>query len=143
MHATYITSSDYERLRLLLIRTPYTSGRRRDLTFLRGELDRASVVPDPTDRPAAIRLGSRFEFLDLQTRAIAERTLCMPDELPLYDDGVSIDSRFGTAVIGCSVGDEVRWKTAANLHRIVIRDIRPGPHARDHERAMMRPEDAA
>ena len=143
MHTIYITFKDNEQLRLLITQTPFTSERRRDVDFLRTELDRASIVADASHRPTAIRIGSWFEFLDIQTGAVGAHTLCMPGEMPLLEDGLSVDSRFGAAVIGCSAGDEVRWQTPVGWRRILIREVQPARPARACESAMIRPEGVA
>ena len=133
MPTIYLTSEDNARLRRLLLLKPYeSSSRYRDLAFLRDKLARASIVADPAERPSTIRLRSTFEFFDLQSGETGLRTLCLPDELSAREDGLSVTSRFGAAVIGRSVGDEVRWVTPVGLRRLVIRDVvqPPAPGAR-------------
>lgn len=143
MHTIYITSTDNERLRRLLLLTPFTLGRRRELNILRSELDRACIVADTSDRPTAIRIGSWFEFRDAQTGATGAHTLCMPHETPSLEDGLPVDSRFGVAVIGCSVGDEVRWETAVGLSRILICDVQQNRLGREFDSTMARLEGVA
>lgn len=143
MHTIYITSMDNERLRRLLLLTPFTPDRRREFDFLRKELDRAWIVADVSHRPTAIRIGSWFEFRDAQTRAIGAHTLCMPHEMPSLPDGLPVDSRFGVAVIGCSLGDEVQWETPVGLSRILICDVRQNRPGRECDPAMTRLEGVA
>lgn len=124
MHTIYITSDDNRRLRRLLLLTPYAPERRRELEFLRTELDRASIVTDAMERPTAIRIGSWFRFIDTQSGETGDHTLCLPDELGWTENGLSVTSAFGAAVIGCCAGDEVYWSTPMGRRTILIRAVK-------------------
>lgn len=124
MRTLYITSQDNARLRLLLLLTPHNSTQRRELEFLRGELDRAFIVPNGAALPSAVHLGSTFNFTDLDTGENGTCTLCLPSEQSRFERALSVTSHFGAAVIGCSVGDTVQWHTAVGRRRIVIRSVR-------------------
>lgn len=127
MNNIYISSEDHAKLRVLVTNTLYTHEDFRAALALRGHLARAFVVPDALDLANMVTLGARFEYRDLDNRLICARTLCLPALTSSVADGLSVLSPFGTAVLGCSVDDEVRWTTPVNTRRIVIRRVmQPG-----------------
>jgi hypothetical protein len=120
MHTIYISAEDNARLRMLLILMPFSREVRREAAFLRHELDRAVLIRTPADHPRVIRLGTQFEFHDLRSGDRGAHRLCLPEDLPRLRNGLSILTRFGAAVMGCSVGDEVTWATPVGTRRILI-----------------------
>lgn len=120
MDTIYITAEDNARLRRLLLLSPYNDAGRRERELLRRELDRAAVLPRSVERPDAIRLGAVFEYADLPTGTISVGCLCLPADVAAVPHGISILSRFGAAVIGCCVGNEVWWAETDHCRRIRI-----------------------
>lgn len=136
MHTIYISPEDNARLRLLLMLMPYSAEARHDVRHLRAELDRAVVMPDPGERPQVIRIGSVFEYQDFRSGGRGARRLCLPADVPHEPNGLSILTRFGAAVIGCSLGDEVAWVTSVGMSRILILGVIPPASAStDHPSA--------
>lgn len=123
MNTIYITAEDNARLRLLLLLSPYTDAGQHERELLRRELDRAALLRGRTEGPEVIRLGVTFEYEDLQTGAIETCCLCLPTDEPATREGISVLSRFGAAVIGCSVGNDVWWAEADRCRRVRIRRI--------------------
>ncbi len=120
MHTIYICPEDNTRLRLLLMLMPYSPDARRQSAFLRSELDRAVVIRSLSEHPNVIRIGTNFEFHDIVSGDRGAHRLCLPNDLPRMNNGLSVLTRFGAAVIGCSPGDEVAWATPVGTRRILI-----------------------
>ena len=81
------------------------------ITLLRGELDRAVIVP-PRQIPAdVITMNSRVLLTDLSTDDRMELTLVFPEDAGKNTDNVSILAPIGTAMIGYRVGDVFDWDT--------------------------------
>lgn len=123
MDTIYITAEDNARLRLLLLLSPYSDAGQRERELLRRKLDRAAVLPEAAERPDAIRLGVDFEYADLPGGTIRTGCVCLPADTATKPNGISVLSRFGAAVIGCCVGNEVWWAEADHCRRIWIRRI--------------------
>ncbi|MBP8255891.1 MAG: GreA/GreB family elongation factor [Opitutaceae bacterium] len=143
MNLTYITSKDNECLRRMLAQAPFCIDRRRERNLLRSKLDRAFIVADAPERTSMIRLGSAFEMLDRQTGLTKSHTLCLPNEVLRCEGGLSVDSRLGVEVIGRSVGDEVRWETAAGSQRVLIRGVSAPRPATESRQAVLDPSGVA
>lgn len=139
MHTLYITSHDYQVLRRLLSVIAYDPSRQRDLAYLRAELDRACITHTPAERPSTVRLGSRFEFFDPKSGKSGTFVLCLPGAHPKRGTALSVTSRFGAAVLGCSVGDEVTWEEFGGSHRVILRHVEP-PSSSDTERQHSAPQ---
>lgn len=129
----YISREDYTKLRLL-IATALHSRASSALEKLREELDRAAVI-DPTAFPAeVVTMDSTVEFEDLETGEIEEYTITFPDRADLERKRISILAPIGTALIGCRVGDIVKWSTPGGIRRLKVRRVAapaalPGPTA--------------
>lgn len=123
MNTIYITAQDNARLRRLLLLSPFTDPRQRERELLRRELDRAAIVPDSHGQPEAVRLGVHFEYEDLAVGAVEIGCLCLPGDEETTPNGISVLSRFGAAVIGCCVGNEIWWAEPDRSRRIRIRRI--------------------
>jgi hypothetical protein len=123
MHTIYITPEDNARLRLLLLLSPYTDSQRSERELLRQELDRAAILNAATDGVKVIGLGAAFEYEDVPSGAVATARLCLPGDQATTPNGLSVLSRFGTAVIGCGVGNEVWWAESHHCRRILIRKV--------------------
>ncbi|ACB75900.1 hypothetical protein [Opitutus terrae] len=145
MDTIYITTEDNARLRLLLLLSPYTDTRQRERELLRRGLDRAAILPLSADWPEAIRLGVAFEYEDLDNGVIHTGCLCLPDEEATTAHGIPVLSRFGAAVIGCCVGNEVWWAEMDRSRRILVRRVgtavahEPGPEALAADAALAEP----
>lgn len=118
----YISYDDYSRLRLLLATALYSnaSTARRKLS---DELDRAAVV-DLTALPAdVVTLDATVEFEDLGTSEIEEYTITFPDKADVESRHISVLAPIGTALIGCRVGDIVKWTTPGGIRQLKVRRV--------------------
>ncbi|WP_046862158.1 nucleoside diphosphate kinase regulator [Microvirga massiliensis] len=107
-----ISTNDYDRL--AWIATAGMMSRRAPpvAEMLADELVRATVVAANAVPPSVVTMHSRVEFRDETTGQTSRLTLVYPGE----DDGdtglISVLTPIGTALIGLSEGQSIRWRTA-------------------------------
>ena len=125
----YISRDDYSKLRLL-IATALHSNASAALAKLRDELDRAAVI-DPAAFPAGVvTMNSTVEFEDLGTSEIEEYTITFPESADIDHGRISILAPIGTALIGCRVGDIVKWSTPGGIRQLKVRRVTaPAPNS--------------
>jgi regulator of nucleoside diphosphate kinase len=73
------------------------------------ELARARIVDDSQLPAGVVTLGSRIRFRNEDSGKEHERVLVMPREVSAEGDDISILTPAGAALLGLSVGDEIRW----------------------------------
>ena len=118
----YISRDDYSKLRLL-IATALHSNASAALAKLRDELDRAAVI-DPAAFPAdVVTMNSTVAFEDLGTSEIEEYTITFPENADIERSRISILAPIGTALIGCRVGDIVKWSTPGGIRQLKVRRV--------------------
>ena len=118
----YISRGDYSKLRLL-IATALHSNASAALAKLSDELDRAAVI-DPAAFPAdVVTMNSTVEFEDLVTSEIEEYTITFPENADVEHKRISILAPIGTALIGCRVGDIVKWSTPGGIRQLKVRRV--------------------
>ena len=118
----YISRDDYTKLRLLLATSLYSNASAA-LKKLREELDRAAVI-DPAAFPAdVVTMDSMVEFEDLGTSEIEEYTITFPEKADVGHRRISILAPIGTALIGCRVGDIVKWSTPGGIRQLKVRRV--------------------
>lgn len=118
----YISRDDYTKLRLLLA-TALHSNASAALQKLREELDRAAII-DPAAFPAdVVTMESTVTFEDLGTGEIEEYTITFPDRADIGRKRISILAPIGTALIGCRVGDLVKWSTPGGIRQLKVRSV--------------------
>jgi regulator of nucleoside diphosphate kinase len=105
-----ISTLDLNRIDQLLDRLPSAQSSTRDA--LADELARAAVV-EPWDMPPrVVTMNSRVRFRLEDTGGEWCRTLVYPKDVDQDGDTVSILSPVGSALLGLSEGDSVRWERA-------------------------------
>lgn len=118
----YISHDDYTKLRLLLATALYSNASAA-LRNLREELDRAAVI-DPAAFPVdVVTMDSTVEFEDLATSEVEEYTITFPDRADVERKRISILAPIGTALIGCRVGDVVKWTTPGGIRQLKVRRV--------------------
>jgi regulator of nucleoside diphosphate kinase len=118
----YISSDDYSKLRLLIATTLHSNASAA-LAKLRDELDRAAVI-DPAEFSAdVVTMNSTVEFEDLATSEIERYTITFPEKAAIEYHRISILAPIGTALIGCRVGDVVRWSTPGGIRQLKVRRV--------------------
>ncbi len=126
----YITEQDRKRL-LDLIMDAQSGGYRGSvyLEKLRGELDRAQIVPSREIPGDIITMNSRVALVDLDTREEEIYTLVYPENANTSEGKVSILAPVGTAMLGYRVGDVFEWEVPAGKRRLKVDKILYQPEA--------------
>jgi regulator of nucleoside diphosphate kinase len=104
----FVTQRDLEQLTRLL----ETHGSRRDAevrSVLEEELGHAVVVDSAQIPPDVVTMNSRVRFEDLDTNEKLEVTLVYPRDSDVDQDKVSVLAPVGSALLGLSVGQSIRW----------------------------------
>lgn len=118
----YISPADNTKLRRLLATALYSDARLARRT-LAAELDRAFVI-DPSAFPSdVVTMESTVKFEDLSTGEVEEYTITFPEHADVERKRISILAPIGTALIGCRVGDLVRWPTPGGVRHIKVRHV--------------------
>ena len=102
-----ISSLDFERLDNLL--TTPAPGAEASHHALAEELARADIVEPQDMPPGVVTMNSTIRF---EIDSPAEQfcmTLAYPKDMHQLDNGISILSPVGTALLGLSVGDTIAW----------------------------------
>jgi regulator of nucleoside diphosphate kinase len=85
--------------------------------FLAREMDRANVVPDDTELQGVVRMGSRVQYRDNETKAEREIVLVYPDEADVTQKRISVLTPVGAALIGLSAGQTIDFQTPGRQTR--------------------------
>ena len=119
-----ITKADHERLEALFLSRIAGALRNKPyLDDLRGELDVALIV-DPGDVPAdVITMDSTVRLRDMKAKETETFTLVYPDEANVVEGKLSVLAPLGTAILGCRVGDLVRWQVPSGMGRWRVEDL--------------------
>lgn len=116
----YVSREDNSRLRLLIATALYSDKTNSSLRKLQAELDRAFIL-DPADVPLnAVTLNSTVEFEDLGTGEVEEYTITFPEKADIDRKKISILAPIGTALIGCRVGDIVKWSMPGGIRQLRV-----------------------
>jgi regulator of nucleoside diphosphate kinase len=112
----FVTHRDLQRLTRLL----ETHGSRRDadaLTALEEELEHAVVVESTQIPPDVVTMNSRVRFEDLDTGERVEIMLAYPKDADVDQGKVSVLAPVGSALLGLSVGQAIRWPLPGGTSR--------------------------
>ena len=117
-----LSRDDHSKLRLL-ITTALHSSASAALQKLRDELDRAAVLDSEAFPADVVTMDSAVEFEDLGTSEVEEYTITYPDRADIERKRISILAPIGTALIGCRVGDIVKWSTPGGVRQLKVRRV--------------------
>src|SRR5690606_34966370 len=95
------------------------------LQKLREELDRAAVIDPAAFPPDVVTMESTVRYEDPGTGEIEEYTLTFPDRADVEQKRLSTPAPSGTALIGCRVGDIVKWSTPGGIRQLKVRSVTP------------------
>ena len=126
--AIFIPSTDYDRLFAM---AEGHARREPDVAnFLMRELERASTdAPDGEGR--IVRMQSHVRFRDESTGQVREVQLVYPGEADPARGRISILTPVGTALIGLTEGQSIRWKDRGGKNRSLrVLNVRDRPENR-------------
>jgi Transcription elongation factor len=121
----FLLDSDAESLRHrinLLSSDPHS---RRALMGLRGELERAVVLPASEMPDDVVRIGSQVEVHDLTDGDTSRYTLCFPEHAEITSGRLSVFAPLGTALLGFAAGHEFTWDMPGGTRRLRILKVTP------------------
>lgn len=108
MDTIYLTEKDYQRLHSLVQEQRQANGP-HVVAALSKELKRAKVVPSGEVPRDVVTMNSLVKLRELKSSAEMEISIVYPKDANLANRKVSVLAPVATAVLGCSVGDEVEW----------------------------------
>lgn len=104
--AICVTKSDFNNIRSVLS-IHGTHRNSRAVEYLVRELMRATIVDERTIPADVVTMGSRVEFRKEGRSSNQVVTLCYPEEREIFDDGISILTPIGAALIGLRAGQSI------------------------------------
>jgi regulator of nucleoside diphosphate kinase len=128
----YVTAADRERLLACIEQTLRDAGAKEEAHVLElsRELERATVVDDPSSIPAdVITMRSCVRLVDLDTHEALEWTLVYPSESSPEDQRISVLAPLGTAMLGYRVGDTIEWPVPRGIRRLRVESLVYQPEA--------------
>ena len=95
-----------------------------------GEKVRKGKIVDPHKiRPDIITMNSRVRLKDLDTKKEILITIVFPDDANIEQGKLSVLSPMGTAALGYSRGDAIKWEAPSGIRHIRIIQIYYQPEA--------------
>jgi regulator of nucleoside diphosphate kinase len=129
-----ITRPDMHRLEQLVESSVSQTDAGRTLEY---ELDRAIVVDPERISEKVVTMNSRVRILDMDRDSELVVTVVFPFEANAQQNKVSVLAPLGTALLGCRVGETVKFNAPGGTRRIKIIAIeyQPEAAARQHMQA--------
>lgn len=125
-----VTDLDARRLRAVLSAYGVSPGRgQREVNQLRGELERAHVVPSREVSRRVVTMHSEVLVRDLDSHQEFVCTLSYPEESDADLGRISVLAPVGTALLGYREGTVVKWNVPAGTRRLRIERILYQPEA--------------
>ena len=127
-----IQITELDRKRLLDLILDAQSGEYRKSVYLenlRGELERAQIVPSQDIPDNVITMNSTVTLIDLDTNEEETYTLVYPEHADTSQGKISILAPVGTAMLGYQVGDVFEWDVPAGKRRLRVKEIHYQPEA--------------
>jgi regulator of nucleoside diphosphate kinase len=126
----YITDHDMVRLEELLeVAGENPTRDNKHLEELSSELMKAEVVASRDIPPNVITMNSEVLFQDLDNGESKTYKLVFPREANVEQNRISILAPVGTAMIGCRVGQRIKWNAPAGVRKMKIVKILYQPEA--------------
>ena len=117
-----VSALDIERLEALFDALPSATAEAN--AGLLDELGRAKVVEPEQMPPNVVTMRSRVSFEIEQPHQQLCLTLAYPKDMAELDDGISILTPIGTALLGLSTGDRIDWPLAdGQVSTLTILDV--------------------
>jgi regulator of nucleoside diphosphate kinase len=118
----FITEEDLFELRAMIDRAR-SNGDNLYLANLQAELKRAKIVPAEDVPRDVVTMNSKVVLYDLDTRERELFTLVYPWDADADNYRISVLAPVGTAMIGCRVGDVIKWPIPAGTGRFRIEEL--------------------
>jgi regulator of nucleoside diphosphate kinase len=128
MKPILITEKDYQRLSHLVQVLQMAKGPKM-VEVLRNELTRALVVPSEEIPLDVITMNSRIRLKKRKDAAEMEICVVFPQDADIVQRKISVLAPIGTAVLGCKVGDEIKWPAAQGAVVYQVEEILYQPEA--------------
>jgi regulator of nucleoside diphosphate kinase len=128
MDAIYITEKDYQRLHQVVQVHRKSSGP-LVVAALSKELKRAQVVPSQEIPGDVVTMNSLVRLKETKSAFTMEITIVYPHEANMSSRKVSVLAPVGTAVIGCKVGETVKWPMSRGTATYLVEEILYQPEA--------------
>lgn len=126
----FITDYDMERLEDLIAKASRGSSRDgRYLEELERELMKAEVVAPTGIPPDVITMNSRVWLQDINSGEDLVYTLVFPKDADFGSGKISILAPVGTAMIGYSVADTIKWAVPGGMREFKVKSILYQPEA--------------
>lgn len=90
---------------------------------LKKELKKSVLFDDGELPPDVVRLGSTVTVKELEKGQTMQFTIVTPDKSDLKNRRVSVLSPVGTALIGLSKGNMIRWRVPAGEKTFLIEEV--------------------
>jgi regulator of nucleoside diphosphate kinase len=132
MNKRIIQITELDRKRLLDLIRDAQSGEYRKSVYLedlRGELERAEVVPPDKIAGDVITMNSTVMLTDQDTGEEETYTLVYPENADTAQGKISILAPIGTAMLGYRAGDIFEWEVPAGKRRLKVEKILYQPEA--------------
>jgi len=126
----YITDNDMVRLEgLLEVAGENPTRDNKHLEELSRELMKAEIVESRDIPPNVITMNSEVLFQDLDSGDSKTYKLVFPREANVDQNRISILAPVGTAMLGCRVGQTIKWNAPAGERKMKIVKILYQPEA--------------
>jgi regulator of nucleoside diphosphate kinase len=103
---------------------------------LEKELDRAAVVDPEKISRKVVTMNSRVRIHDIDRNAEATVTVVFPSAANAEQNRISVLAPLGTALLGCRVGQIVRFGAPSGPRRLQIMAIEYQPEAAARDRGV-------
>ncbi len=126
-----LTQGDYVRLAQMVQSLKYAQDAeiKKCVEQIQHDLNDAHVIAADDIPHDVVTMGSRVQFVDVDTREESAYTVVWPDEASMDEGKVSVLAPIGLALLGCKVEDEVNCHTPAGVRRLRITEILYQPEA--------------
>ena len=124
----YLTDKDYNRL-LQVVQSQRQKNGLFVVAALSQELKRAKVVSAKEIPADVITMNSRVRLKEMKSAAELDIDIVYPKDADVGKRKVSVLAPVGTAVLGCKVGDEVKWPVAQGMVTYKVEELIYQPEA--------------
>ena len=118
-----ISNEDYQTLNNYINVGFVKSFDTNNAALLKQELKRATVVKGNELPPGVVRLNSKVKIKEGHNGQLIELMLVLPEKANIKESKVSIFAPLGTALIGFSQGEKIKWNVPAGIKTFTILEV--------------------